>query len=133
MGRDSKVPSQNWNTGSNSSPPAAVAVETARFQRWLFYVLNPSAPSIFSTANVEAQQKDGARFSPAKEGVFTSGPMTVSNLMERKDPLKKVISSLATGPWIKPRPGPIISSAGTTMRRVPPPRVKEIIIFRFDP
>jgi hypothetical protein len=46
---------------------------------------------------VEVLLKDGAKSSQAKRGVFMFGRITDSNLMEKKDPLKKVIPHPATG------------------------------------
>ena len=97
MEPDSKALSQSLNIGSNSSVPGVVAVETVRFWRLPFFVHNPSAQNIFSTVNVEVLLRDGAKSFQAKRGVSISVPTTGSNLMEKKNPLKKVIPHPAIG------------------------------------
>jgi hypothetical protein len=46
---------------------------------------------------VEVLLRDGAKSFQAKRGVFISVPTTGSNLMEKKNPLKKVIPHPAIG------------------------------------
>jgi hypothetical protein len=58
MGPGLKVLSQSSNIGSGSSVPVVVAVETARFRKMYFFVLDLSAPSIFSTVNLEALRRN---------------------------------------------------------------------------
>jgi hypothetical protein len=97
MGPGLKALSQSWNIGSNSSVPGVVDVETVPSWRLLFSALNRSVPSFFSTVNVEVLLRDGAKSFQAKRGVFISVPTTGSNLMEKKNPLKKVIPHPAIG------------------------------------
>ena len=110
-GRDPKAHLRSWNTGSSSSPPAAAAAGIARFRRWPFCAPNPSVRNFSSTANVEAPQQGGAKFFQGRKGAFTSGPTTGSNRMAKRILSKKGTFHPATGVWIKPLPGPTISSA----------------------
>jgi RNA:NAD 2'-phosphotransferase (TPT1/KptA family) len=72
-------------------------VGIAPFWRLLFSVPNRSAPNIFLTVNVEAPLRDGVKFFQAKRDVSTSVRIVGLNLMEKKNPLKKVIPHPATG------------------------------------
>jgi hypothetical protein len=58
MGPGLKVLSQISNMGSGSSVPVVVAVETARFWKMYFFVLDLSAPSVSSTVNLEALRRN---------------------------------------------------------------------------
>jgi hypothetical protein len=92
-----KVLRPSWNTGSNSSVPVAVAVETARFWKLPFFALNRSAPSTYSTVNVAALLRDGVKSFRIKRSASTSVPTIGLNLTEKKNPLKKVIHLPAIG------------------------------------
>src|SRR4030042_3505790 len=86
-----KVLRPSWNTGSSSSVPAVVAVETARLWRLLFFALNRSAPSTYSTVNVAALLRDGVHVFLTRKSASTPVPMIGLHLMEKKNPLRKVI------------------------------------------
>ncbi len=77
-----------------------------------------SVPNFFSTTSVEAHRKDGVEFFREREGAFTSGPTNASNRTGKKSLSKKATSRPETGPWIKPLPGPTISSAAIITRRI---------------
>ena len=115
LARDSRAHLWSWNTGSSFSPPAAAAAGIARFRRWPFCAPNPNVRNFSSTANVEVPQQGGAKSFRERKGVFTSGPMTGSNRIERRSLSKKATFRPETGLWIKPLPGRIISSASIIM------------------
>ena len=91
MAPGSNLLSRSWNIGSSLSAPAASAAGIALFWRLPFSVPSRNALNFFSTANAEAPRKDGAKSSRGKRDVSMSGPITGSSLMEKKNPLRKVI------------------------------------------